>query len=44
MIQIIYNKEDQKFYTIPDEDTATHQQIKEYYENERKDNNGRTSI
>lgn len=44
MMQIIYSEEDQKFYTIPDGDIATHQQIKEYYENERKYNNGRTSI
>jgi len=44
MMQIIYSEEDQKFYTIPDGDVATYQQIKEYYENERKDNNGRTSI
>ena len=33
MVQIIYNIEDQKFYTIPDGDVATHQQIKEYFEN-----------
>lgn len=36
MIQIIYNEEDQKFYTIPDGDIATHQQIKKYFENKIK--------
>ena len=43
-MKIFYNDKDQKFYTIPDGDIATHQQIKEYYENERKDNNGRNNI
>ena len=43
-MEIFYNEEDQKFYTIPDGDIATHQQIKEYYENERKNNNGRNNI
>jgi len=43
-MEIFYNDEDQKFYTIPDGDIATYQQIKEYYENERKDNNGWNNI
>lgn len=30
-MEIFYNKEDQQFYTIPDGDIATHQQIEEYY-------------
>lgn len=32
MSNVFWSIEDQKFYTIPDGDEATHQQIKEYFE------------
>ena len=35
-MEIFYNEEDQKFYTIPDGDVATHHQIKQYFENKMK--------
>lgn len=35
-MEIIYNREDQKFFTIPDGDVATHEQIKEYFDNKLK--------
>lgn len=43
-MEIFLNNEDKQFYIIPDGDIATHQQIKEYYENKRKDKNERISL
>ena len=31
-MNLFWSDEDQKFYTIPDGDIATHKQVKEYYE------------
>ena len=36
MSNVFWSIEDQKFYTIPDGDEATHQQIKEYYESKQQ--------
>ena len=30
-MEIFWSDEDQKFYTIPDGDVATHKEIKEYF-------------
>ena len=32
-MNIFYSEEDSQFYTIPDGDVATPEQIKQYYEN-----------
>ena len=36
MTDIVWSNDDQKFIIIPDGDTATPQQVKEYYENKMR--------